>query len=583
METDFNLARRARSWIVLYLLLAPLSLLTSAGCALTRSSWYPPSAASVNGILVDSPDYLAAAEAQYAAGAAAEVIGNPACIDHYYAAAVQSWPYHVSTAATPGDRATELYRSSVECFISSATRFCRLNPNQGVQLSSGQIVPITYRGFVWSPPDFRFFLPVGTYSSQHLTTRYVTGGVGVPYVVLTDNALGRPFIRRGQPFAATAVLAPTCITNANAPTNTFTLALYDPLRTRTTDTGLPLARDLSAPFAYSNSLEGRTAIDDFLRPTRDEAEEGIHMREPFQPGKIPVVFVHGLASDPQTWSQLESDLQADPAILSRYQIWLFRYDTGEPFLSSAALLRRHLAAVRQTYDPMRCDPNLSQMVLVSHSMGGLLAKLQVTASGDTLWQAAATRPLATIVTDPAARADLASAFYFQPSPDVTRVVFIATPHRGSVYAVRMVGRVSSALVEDPPQWRARHDQLIRDNPGAFREEISRGIPTSVDLLEPDSQILEATTRLCFRPDVHLHTILGDSEWRPSEGRSDGVVAVSSARLAGVESELDVDAEHTEIQRRPETSREVMAILARHAAISCALPVEPEVSWTMPAP
>src|SRR5262245_28530223 len=272
------------------------------------------------------------------------------------------------------------------------------------------MVPVAFRGFVWSPADFRYFLPVGAYTSQHLDTRYIAEGVGVPYVVLTDNALARPFVRSGQPFAATAVLAPTG--------NCFGLTLYDPLRMCATDAGLPLARDLSAPFAYSNSLEGRTAIEDFIRPTRDEGEEGIYMREPFQSGKIPVIFIHGLASDPQTWSQLESELVSNPAILARYQLWLFRYDTGSPFLSSAAMLRRYLAAIHQTYDPARADPNMSQVVLVGHSMGGLLAKLQVTTSGDTLWQAAATRPLDTIITDPATRAELASAFYFQPSPDV---------------------------------------------------------------------------------------------------------------------------------------------------------------------
>ena len=520
METDFKLARRAR--FSLRCCCCPYC----AGCALQRSRWNPPSTTPVNSILVDSPDYLAAAEASYAAGAAAEVVGNPACIDHYYAAAIQAWPYHVASAANPDDRANELYRSSVECFVASAHRFCRFYSNTGVTLASGQVVPIAYRNFLWSPADFRCFLPVGPYTSQHLETRYVAGGVGVQYVVLTDNALCRPFIRPGQPFAATAVLAPTSAGES------FALTLYDPLRTCTTDTGLPLARDLSAPLAYSNSLEGRTAIDDFLNPVRDEAEESIRMREPFQSGKIPVVFVHGLASDPQTWSQLETDLLANPAILGRYQIWLFRYDTGSPFLSSAAMLRRQLVTIRQAYDPARCDPNLSQIVLVGHSMGGLLAKLQVTTSGDTLWQAAATRPLDTIVTDPATRADLAGAFYFQPSPDVSRVVFIATPHRGSSEATNLVGRISSALVEDPPQWQARHEQLLRDNPGAFRREISEGIPTSVDLLEPDSEILEATTRICFRPDVRLHTILGNWEWANTAEPSDGVVPVASARLYG---------------------------------------------------
>ena len=73
METDFFLAR-ARCSIALPLLIAPLLLLAvSTGCALNRSAWYPPSAAPTTGILVNSPDYLAAAEAEYAAGAAAEV------------------------------------------------------------------------------------------------------------------------------------------------------------------------------------------------------------------------------------------------------------------------------------------------------------------------------------------------------------------------------------------------------------------------------------------------------------------------------------------------------------------------------
>jgi pimeloyl-ACP methyl ester carboxylesterase len=565
METDFNLTRRARNLVAL----AALLLSMSAGCALQRSRWNPPSAASVDGILVDSPEYLAPAEASYTAGAAAEVVGDPACIDHYYAAAVGSWPYHVASAANPEERANELYRSSVECLVASAHRFCRFDPNRGITLTSGRIVPIAYRSFLWSPADFNHFLPVGPYTSQHLDTRYVAGGVGVQYVVLTDNRLRRPFTRRGQPFAATAVLAPSGPVEVNAPESCFALTLYDPLRTCTTETGLPLARDLTAPLAYSNALEGRTAIEDFIRPTRDVGDEGIHMREPFQPGKIPVLFIHGLASDPQTWSQLEANLLADPAFVARFQIWLFRYDTGEPFLTSAALLRRNLAAIRQTYDPMRCDPNLSQMVLVGHSMGGLLAKLQVTTSGNTLWQAAARRPLAAIVTDQATRAGLARAFYFQPSPDVTRVVFIATPHRGSSDATRFVGRISSALVQDPPQWRARHDQLIRDNPGVFSEEMSRGIPTSVDLLEPDSQILDATTRLCFRPDVHLHTILGNWEWAATEEPSDGVVPVASARLYGSETELDLNARHTQLQSRPETTREIKAILARHAAtVAC---------------
>jgi pimeloyl-ACP methyl ester carboxylesterase len=290
------------------------------------------------------------------------------------------------------------------------------------------------------------------------------------------------------------------------------------------------------------------------------------MREPFQPGKIPIVFVHGLASDPLSWAQLENDLRAQPAIFNRYQFWFFRYDTGDPFLGSAARLRRQLAELRQTYDPARGDPNLSQTVLVGHSMGGLLSKLQVTYSGNEIWNASATQPFETIITDPTTRADLAAAFFFHPSPDIRRVIYIATPHRGSVEATRCVGRLSSALVEERPEWIARHEQLVRDNPCAFRDELQRGVPTSVDLLEPNSLILQATDRLPYGSGVALHSVIGDDRWSIGQGRSDGVVPVASARISGVQSELVIDAKHTFVQRDQRTVREVICILSHHAAM-----------------
>jgi pimeloyl-ACP methyl ester carboxylesterase len=330
---------------------------------------------------------------------------------------------------------------------------------------------------------------------------------------------------------------------------------------------LPIARDLTAPIAYAASQETDAWLLDFLRPDRGDPLDGLRMAEPFQPGKIPVVFVHGLASDPLTWAELFNQLRAQPALAARYQFWYFRYDTGDPFLSSAAMLRRQLVELRQTYDPMRIDPNLSRTVLIGHSMGGLISKMQVTYSGDILWNAAATQPLNSLISEPTTRADLANAFYFAPSPDIARVIYIATPHRGSNQATRCLGRISSALVRERPDLVARHQQLVRDNPCAFREEVQRGVPTSVDLLEPQSCILQATNSLPYNPAVALHSIIGDDRWSLSQGPSDGVVAVSSARIGGVQSELFVDAKHTEVQRDSETVREVTCILSRHAGLT----------------
>ncbi len=576
METDFNLAQCARTRLLfrnkkkhsrgtlslLCAIIVSMLCLSSSGCALIsrRNDWNAPTQHATGYNFGAANPALNTAELQFVAGQHAEEACNPACIDCYFTAAALAWPFHASSATAPDDRANVLYRSAVRAFVESADRFRRLDRRQGVVLASGRLVPISYHGFVWQPEDFCSFVPVGSYDSHRLSHRYASCGVGAPYVVLSTNPPRHAFTNVSQPFGATAVVAPT---NAGG---AFSLQFYDPLRTAATMSGAPLARDLTAPIAYAAANETDGWLDDFLRPNRGgDVHDGLHMREPFQPQKIPVVFVHGLASDPLTWAQLENDLRAQPALFNRYQFWFFRYDTGNPFLSSAARLREQLATLRQTYDPARCNPNLTRMVLIGHSMGGLLAKMQVTYSGNLVWDAAATRPFNTIVADQTARNTLAAAFFFEPSPDITRVVFIATPHRGSSEATRCVGRLSSALVQEPPNRIERHAQLVQDNPGLFRDEMRRKIPNSVDLLEPNSEILQATERLPFRYGVALHTVLGDDRWTLTQGRSDGVVAVSSARLGGGQSELVVDAKHTEVQQVPPTVREVMCILSKHAA------------------
>jgi pimeloyl-ACP methyl ester carboxylesterase len=554
---------RARFWI------ASLLLAALTGCSLVHpgTKWYSPVDAPP---VSDGAGYLTPAEASFAAGSAAEAVGNPAAIDYYYAAALGTWPTHVANAAalpmsvrdgaTATDAGAELYRGAVRKLVGAAVRFGRFDPARGVTLASGQFVPIRYFGFLWQPSDFAALRPVGAYDSPELPHGYVSGGVGVDYVVLASNALARPFIKNGQPFAATVVLQPS-----DGAASGVTLDFYDPLRTTSTERGLPLARDLTAPIAYAATQDGDSWLRGFIDPAVNRASATLRMEEPFQPGKMPIVLVHGLASSPVTWSHIENDLRAQPAIMARYQIWTFRYDTGDPFLTSAAELRRQLAALRQAYDPFRVDPSESRTVMIGHSLGGLVSKLQVTYSSDQLWLSAAKRPFETIATDADTRARLASSFFFEPSQDIDCVIYIATPHRGSVYARRCIGLISSSLIEEPPDWTGRHAQLVRDNPDAFDEELERGVPNSVDLLEPSSRILEQTTRLPYRQGVVLHAIIGDDRWTLSEGANDGVVAVSSAHLDGVQSEVVVDASHTEILKQSETSNEVLRILLQHAA------------------
>ena len=85
----------------------------------------------------------------------------------------------------------------------------------------------------------------------------------------------------------------------------------------------PLETDLTTPLAYLLAHSGleRISYEGFLRPEKVERLSGIYLMEPYQPGKIPVLLVHGLLSSPETWATLYNDLRADPVLRERYQFW----------------------------------------------------------------------------------------------------------------------------------------------------------------------------------------------------------------------------------------------------------------------
>ena len=69
---------------------------------------------------------------------------------------------------------------------------------------------------------------------------------------------------------------------------------------------------------------------------------GLSLVSPYTRDKIPVVFIHGLWSNPASWHRMIATLEEDPAIAAKYQFWTFGYSTGDPIPYSAYLLRRNL-------------------------------------------------------------------------------------------------------------------------------------------------------------------------------------------------------------------------------------------------
>jgi pimeloyl-ACP methyl ester carboxylesterase len=292
---------------------------------------------------------------------------------------------------------------------------------------------------------------------------------------------------------------------------------------------------------------------------------GLSLLQPYRRGRIPVVFVHGLWSNPWSWSAMVEVLEADAALRDRYQFWTFGYSTGDPILYSASLLRRDLDEVRRKFDPDGLDAAFDRMIVVGHSMGGLLAKMMVQDSGPRLWRLLSDRPVDELAGDPEDRDLFRRALIFKPRPEVRRVVFIATPHRGSRVDRGRLERLGSRLVRLQEPLRLSYGRLMaRNGPEFFKERLRKGLPTSIDELEWGSPFLTGLWELGLAAEVKAHSIIADRRDPPRAGGSDGLVPYDSAHLDGVTSESLVSSGHL-CQDNPAVIREVRRILVEHGA------------------
>lgn len=334
-------------------------------------------------------------------------------------------------------------------------------------------------------------------------------------------------------------------------------------------TCVPLEFETSSAIAYR--LEGSPVWDTEIAGFRSgdlplsggSTDRGLTMLAPYRPGRIPVVFVHGTASSPARWAEMLNEILGDAGLAGRFQYWLFTYHTGAPIAMSAANLRASLTQAVHDLDPEGRDPALGRMVIIGHSQGGLLTKMQVVAPGNTFWALSSDQPLESIDLSPEARAELARALFFEPLPFVERVVFIATPHHGSFLSRGVLGWIASSLVQLPKDVTRLGVELTTRNPTLIAQRKLRiASRTAVDQMDPDNTFLQALAKLEVVSGVAAHSIIAVAgDGRVSDG-DDGVVEYQSAHLAGVASELVVRSGHS-TQAEPATIEEVRRILHVH--------------------
>ena len=203
---------------------------------------------------------------------------------------------------------------------------------------------------------------------------------------------------------------------------------------------------------------------------------------------------------------------------------------------------------------------MRRMVIMGHSQGGLLTKLMAISSGTRFWNNMSSQPFEQIEMAPETRELLREAAFFEPIRTLERVVFIATPHRGSFRATGWALDLIRRFMTLPGTLVSQFQDLLKAQ--QFAHLGMSQLPTSVDNMSPGHPFLRALNDLPIGSRITAHSIIAVLGDGPITGKTDGVVAYESAHIDGVESEKIVRSGHS-TQGHPETIEEVRRILREH--------------------
>jgi hypothetical protein len=509
---------------------------------------------------------------------------NGAARPHYLAAAVYAYALLVPESGPGLDPLDPRVRLAADIYNRGLTRGLSTPIDAEVVLDAGSqplpfgelVLTTNPEQFLWAGFRFNRFIPVGEFVVRGFSNRYRQAGVGAPLAADLEPVDSGPAAEAARKRIPPRTKVPvTAFLRIATPRRSIVhgtvqgkLELYAADQSSTVAVGdrdAPLELEPTATLAYQ--LEGAPIWDFEIAGFRfaDQAAifgDGLAMMQPYRSGRIPVVLVHGTASSPVRWAEMYNELTHDPLLRGRYQFWVFQYNTGQPILYSAMLLRRALRSVLSEVDPEGEDEALRRMVIIGHSQGGILTKLMGINSGTRFWDNVSDEPFDEFEIPPETRQLLREGMFFEPVPTLRRVVFIATPHRGSYQATGWALDLIRRFITLPGTLVSQFQGLLKSQ--TFAHMGIRQLPTSVDNMSPGHPFLRALNDSPIDPQITAHSIIAVLGDGPVTGKTDGVVAYESAHIEGVASEKIVRSGHS-TQGHPETIEEVRRILTEHLA------------------
>ncbi|MEN6507643.1 MAG: alpha/beta hydrolase, partial [Smithella sp.] len=291
----------------------------------------------------------------------------------------------------------------------------------------------------------------------------------------------------------------------------------------------------------------------------------VYLLQPYNQNRRIVVMLHGLASSPEAWINLANEVMGDETLRQNYQIWQVYYPTNAPIAFNNVEIRKAVQKSLEHFDPEGTARASKDMMLIGHSMGGILSRLMVSSSEDRLWDAFLKKyPLKGRRLENAQK-ELGPYMMFDAMRQVSRVIFIATPHKGTPLAEIAPVRWIAGIVTVPLSVLGRFTEVARllvDPESADPVSLTRPF-NSIDNLSSHDPFIGAVADIPVSSRVRYHSIIGcRTPDLPLSESSDGVVPYTSAHLDGADSEQVIQSGHS-VQETPEAIIEIRRIMHLH--------------------
>ncbi len=346
------------------------------------------------------------------------------------------------------------------------------------------------------------------------------------------------------------------------------IAYYiDPLATETVTFGnhtYPVAADFTAPIglALAELKPRKEEIKRFLSPSDFASTTRLARLQPYDPKKIPILVIHGLGDSQATWAPMIEALRGDATIRQNYQIWFFSYPTGYPYPLMAAVLRDKMDAINAYY------PGHKPIVVIGHSMGGMIARVLMTDSGLAIWNSFFDTPPEKTPLSDQARKLITKTLIFEHRTDISRVIYLSASLRGANLATGFLGRLGQNIIGSPPDLTGVGKELVMlSKPRATDGQKLKSTPNSINALDPNNRFVTTIDKIPLAKGIPYHSIIADRGKgghldRTKPESSDGIVPYWSSHLDGAVSEVIVPSDHWS-NRSPEGIAEVRRILLQH--------------------